>query len=97
MIQVELGFRLQKSLHNQNIKLGHRADGSVASVGVGALATIQDTFTSGIMGHPLTEQKRLARQVAQAVIETRPEIVHAWQAQNPSSASLAPKRRAADR
>ncbi|TAN61545.1 MAG: hypothetical protein EPN20_12245 [Magnetospirillum sp.] len=35
---MKLGFRLRESLHNQNVKLVHRADGSAPSVGVGALA-----------------------------------------------------------
>ncbi|CAA7614885.1 conserved hypothetical protein [Candidatus Terasakiella magnetica] len=59
------------------------------------LTTIQDAFAAGIIGHGWDEQKTLAREVIQVVMDKRPEIARAWQALH-GVAAPTPQRRAAD-
>jgi hypothetical protein len=59
------------------------------------LAAVQDAFIAGLEGRPWEGQRQLARQVAQVVIEIRPEIALAWQAQHLRPGEV-PQRRASD-
>jgi len=59
------------------------------------LATIQDTFIAGMAERGPDQQRALARELIRVVIETRPEIAQAWQAQQ-GAAAAPPLRRAVD-